>query len=96
MNYTFSKSGLAWPTDKDKYGQTQYAASDVVPPPNWALRYPNGRYNDTYPPPDLSQDESFMVWMRVAALPDFRKIWGRNDAEDLPAGRWRVSVDLSK
>lgn len=37
-----------------------------------------------------------MVWMHVAALPDFRKIWARNDSQDLPAGRWRISIDMSK
>ena len=37
-----------------------------------------------------------MVWMHVGALPDFRKIWGRNDSSDLPAGRWRVTIDMSK
>jgi hypothetical protein len=37
-----------------------------------------------------------MVWMHVAALPDFRKIWGRNDNEKLTPGRWRISIDMSK
>lgn len=36
-----------------------------------------------------------MVWMHVAALPDFRKIWARNDVETLEAGRWRVGIDMS-
>ncbi|KAI9496128.1 CDC50 family protein [Zychaea mexicana] len=93
--YDFATTGIAWPTDKDKYGITQYTPDSVVPPPNWALRYPDGRYNDAHPPPNLSQDESFMVWMRVAALPDFRKIWGRNDAMALSEGRWRIQVDMN-
>ena len=37
-----------------------------------------------------------MVWMRVAALPDFRKIWGRNDNDVLQPGRWRIQIDMSK
>ncbi|KAI8083342.1 ligand-effect modulator 3 family [Gilbertella persicaria] len=86
---------IAWPSDKQKYGRTQYQPSEIVPPPNWAQRYPNGQYTNEYPPPDLSTQERFMVWMHVAALPDFRKIWGRNDTLDLPAGRYRAYVDMN-
>lgn len=67
-----------------------------MPPPNWSLRYPDGKYTDEYPAPDLSNMERFMVWMHVAALPDFRKIWGRNDQDSLQVGRWRISIDMSK
>ncbi|KAF7723054.1 hypothetical protein EC973_002388 [Apophysomyces ossiformis] len=95
MTYDFSRVGIAWPTDRKKYGQTQYSLSQIVPPPNWASRYPNGRYNEENPPPDLSTMERFMVWMHVAALPDFRKIWGRNDHDNLVAGRWRVAIDMN-
>ncbi|RCH79994.1 hypothetical protein CU097_001523, partial [Rhizopus azygosporus] len=95
LTYSFSSNNIAWPSDKKKYGPTKYPLSDIVPPPNWANRYPNGQYTTEYPPPNLSQDEHFMVWMHVAALPDFRKIWGRNDSSDLPAGRWRVTIDMN-
>ncbi|KAI8393826.1 CDC50/LEM3 family [Radiomyces spectabilis] len=95
LSYGFSKKGIAWPTDKQKYGPTRYQVSQIVPPPNWALRYPDGKYTEQYPPPDLSQEEPFMVWMHVAALHDFRKIWGRNDHDKLFAGRWRVRIDMS-
>ena len=96
MTFDFSTTGIAWPTDKEKYAPTKYTPDSIVPPPNWAQRYPGGRYDADHPPPDLSQDESFMVWMRVAALPDFRKIWGRNDVEPLSEGRWRMHIDMSK
>jgi hypothetical protein len=62
---------------------------------NWATRYPNGSYTQDYPPPDLSTMERLMVWMHVAALPDFRKIWARNDDENLGVDRWRISIDMS-
>ncbi|KAI8986038.1 CDC50/LEM3 family [Pilobolus umbonatus] len=93
--YKFERTGIAWPTDKKKYSPTSYAMDQIAPPPNWALRYPNGLYTEQYPPPDLSTLESFMVWMHVAALPDFRKIWGRNDNEALTAGRWRIMIDMN-
>ncbi|ORX53075.1 CDC50-domain-containing protein [Hesseltinella vesiculosa] len=94
-HYNFSTSNVAWPTDKQKYGMTQYSISQIAPPPNWSLRYPNGAYTAQYPPPDLSTMERFMVWMHVSALPDFRKLWARNDQDDLQAGRWRVAIDMN-
>lgn len=95
-NYTFSRSNIAWPEDFQKYRPTQYSIEQLAPPPNWALRYPDGKYTEEYPPPDLSNMERLMVWMHMAALPDFRKIWARNDNDDLPAGRWRIYIDMSK
>ena len=32
-----------------------------------------------------------MNWMRIAALPDFRKLWGRI-LVDIPAGSYRVDI----
>lgn len=93
--YTFQRTGIAWPTDRQKYKPTSYQNSAIVPPPNWALRYPDGKYTDQYPAPDLSNTERFMVWMHTAALPDFRKIWARNDKDTLNPGRYRVSIDLN-
>ncbi|KAI9287159.1 CDC50/LEM3 family [Umbelopsis sp. AD052] len=93
QNYMFDSTNIAWPSDLQKYGKTQYSPSQIVPPPNWALQYPNGKFDDQHPPPDISQDQHLMVWMRTAALPDFRKIWGKNENTDLPAGRWRIMID---
>ncbi|CAG8555861.1 15980_t:CDS:2 [Acaulospora morrowiae] len=93
QSYEFSKKGIAWPSDKQKYGKTQYNIADIRPPPDWASRYPNGTYTQDYPPPDISQDESFQVWMRTAGLPDFRKLYGRNDTTVMEAGTYEISID---
>ncbi|KAI9274231.1 CDC50/LEM3 family [Sporodiniella umbellata] len=93
--YRFDRKDIAWPSDKQKYKPTHYPMGSIAPPANWATRYPNGTYTQEYPPPDISNMERLMVWMHVAALPDFRKIWGRNNHESLQADRWRVQIDLN-
>jgi hypothetical protein len=36
-------------------------------------------------------DPRFMNWMRVASLPDFRKLYARIN-EDLPAGQYSIQI----
>lgn len=36
-------------------------------------------------------DERFMVWMRVAALPNFRKVWARVNSEITP-GSYNLTI----
>lgn len=38
------------------------------------------------------EDEHFIVWMRTAGLPNFRKLWGRID-DGLPAGEYQVQIN---
>ncbi|KAJ2378135.1 alkylphosphocholine resistance protein lem3, partial [Coemansia sp. RSA 2603] len=64
----------------------------VVPPPNWHERYPDG-YNDTIP--DLSQDEHFLVWMRTAGLPTFRKLYMKNTEDTMKRGYYQVDVVMN-
>ncbi|KAI9006953.1 ligand-effect modulator 3 family [Hyaloraphidium curvatum] len=42
--------------------------------------------------PDLDTWERLQVWMRVAGLPTFRKLWGRNDAQTMPSGTWEIDI----
>ena len=81
INVTMSETGIAWATDKDKFKN----------PPE----YPELCNNDAlclyqmYPgvisKEEGVQSEHFMVWMRLSAMPRFRKLYGRID-EDIPAG----------
>ncbi|KIR90390.1 transcription regulator [Cryptococcus deuterogattii CBS 10090] len=89
QTYNFTESGIAWSGIRKNYASTltYISPSEVLPPPNWALKYPNG-YVDGFP--NLREDEHFQVWMRVATLPTFRKLWARNDNEIMAQGRYRV------
>lgn len=37
-------------------------------------------------------NEHFIVWMRTAGLPTFRKLWGKIE-EDLPKGVYQIEIE---
>ncbi|KAH7927728.1 Lem3/Cdc50 [Leucogyrophana mollusca] len=91
--FNFTQQGIAWPGEAKKYSATSGYSnlSQVVPPPNWALAYPNN-YTSDNPPPNLQTNEAFQNWMRTAGLPTFTKLYGRNDNDVLKAGEYVVTV----
>ncbi|KLO12027.1 Lem3/Cdc50 [Schizopora paradoxa] len=93
--YVLSEKGIAWPGEAKKYSDKPGYSnlSAIVPPPNWALRFPNG-YNDSNVP-NLNEDEHFQNWMRTAGLPTFTKLWGRNDADKLVAGTYQITAFMN-
>lgn len=94
VTYNMTDTGIAWPGERSKYQPTSYALSEIVPPPFWLARFPDG-YTDTNPPPDLGTDEHFINWMRTAGLPTFRKLYFRNDNEDLTGGQYEIVAYMS-
>lgn len=88
--YNMTTEGIAWSSDRDLYGESDYNYDDVVPPVNWRKRYP--AYNESFPFPDLKTDESFQVWMRTAGLPTFSKLALRNDNEPMEIGRYEMEI----
>jgi LEM3 (ligand-effect modulator 3) family / CDC50 family len=94
--YDFTEKGIAWPGEAKKYTQTlAYNLSEIVPPPNWAVKFPNN-YTEDQPPPNFHNDEHFQNWMRTAGLPTFTKLYGRNDHDELVQGRYQIAIDMSK
>ena len=95
--YEFTQKGIAWSGEAKKYvsppGYTNL--SEIIPPPNWMARFPNG-YTADQPPPDLHNDEHFQNWMRTAGLPTFTKLYGRNDNDELVQGRYEITIDMSE
>lgn len=89
--YNMTQKGIAWGSEADLYGKTKYTADQIVPPPNWHERYPNG-YTDERGIPNLHTDEAFQVWMRTAGLPTFSKLAMRNDKDTLQAGTYRIKI----
>jgi hypothetical protein len=90
-----SETGIAWPGEAKKYtAQPDYNLSQIVPPPNWRARYPEG-YTESNPPPNLKENEHFQNWMRTAGLPTFTKLYSRNDVDRLLKGRYQIVVSMS-
>lgn len=88
--------GIAWPGERQKYGTTKYLPGQAVPPPYWAVRYPEGYTAEGETAfPDLASDEHFQVWMRTAGLPTFRKLYFRNDDESMAAGQYELDISMS-
>ncbi|GJJ69015.1 hypothetical protein EMPS_01361 [Entomortierella parvispora] len=95
-NYTFADTGIAWSTDRTKYGNYGYTnLSAIVPPPNWSIRYPSDTYSADFPPPKITEDEHFQVWMRTAGWPTFLKAYGRNDNTVLKKGTYQMTIDMN-
>lgn len=90
--YEMTNKGIAWDSDKQLIKKTSYNQWQVLPPPNWHDRYPDG-YTDERPIPNLHEDEDFMVWMRTAGLPDFSKLSKRNHTTAMKAGTYRLDID---
>lgn len=88
--YSMTDKGIAWDSDKELIKNTEYQPWQVVPPPYWHNRYPNG-YNATNMP-KLHEDEHFMVWMRTAGLPTFSKLYKRNDVIAMPAAVYELDI----
>ena len=107
------RSGIAWATDKNAKFRNPEPKNDLpkafqhyVRPPNWKRDIWN---MDPDSKPPLTPDsngylyEPLIVWMRTAALPTFRKLYGRVDhsAEapyhnSLPKGKYNVKIHYSK
>lgn len=76
-NLTVNKKGISWKSDRDhKFGK------DVFPSNFQSGGLIGGAHlNESIP---LSEQEDLIVWMRTAALPTFRKLYGRIE-QDLQA-----------
>lgn len=91
QTYVMSHKGIAWDSDTKRYKKSSYRNSDVMPPPNWRVQYPDG-YTDKNPIPDLSEREDFQVWMRTAGLPTFSKLAMKNTTDAMPKGTYYVNI----
>lgn len=75
----FSPKGITWSSDKKIFKPTKYSLDQIQPPPSWIKNFPELIHNGQYIKiPEIWNDERFQVWMRVAAFPTFRKLYGKH------------------
>ncbi|XP_003705652.1 cell cycle control protein 50A isoform X1 [Megachile rotundata] len=98
------KTGIAWPSDKNiKFrnpeGDLREAFKDFAKPKNWnKYIYELDEENESN---NGFQNEDLIVWMRTAALPNFRKLYRRVDhtangfTEGLVKGDYWLNVTYS-
>ena len=73
------KNGIAWKSDRStKFKAPSEDPGQVGPNPDW-------EYTDV-------EDEDFIVWMRVAGLPRFKKLH-RVIRERVPKGTYTLQID---
>jgi hypothetical protein len=99
------KTGIAWPFEKELQfrnpsgNSLSQAFKGYAKPDSWKKNVweldPNSTDNNGF------QNEDFIVWMRTAALPTFRKLYRRIDhsmggfTEGLPKGNYTLFVEYS-
>lgn len=100
-------TGIAWATDKkSKFKNPEGSSLEVAfqkyeKPPNW--QKPIWKLDVKDPNNNGFLHEHLIVWMRTAALPTFRKLYGRIDHSSdppvhngLPASNYVLVIDYSK
>ncbi|CCK72049.1 aminophospholipid translocase regulatory protein CDC50 KNAG_0I02640 [Huiozyma naganishii CBS 8797] len=92
-NYHLTNKGISWKIDRKRFRRTQYNASQIAPPPNWAKRFPNGYTDQDIP--NIHRWEEFQVWMRTAPFPKFYKLALKNESSPLPAGNYTFDIGLN-
>jgi CCR4-NOT transcription complex subunit 1 len=91
--FSMTDKDISWSSDQSLYKKTQYTADQVVPPPNWMKKYPDGYTEENMP--DLHTWEALQVWMRTAALPSFMKLALKNETGVLTKGDYTIDVGLN-
>eukprot|EP01029_Cantina_marsupialis_P025023 TRINITY_DN6561_c0_g1_i1.p1 TRINITY_DN6561_c0_g1~~TRINITY_DN6561_c0_g1_i1.p1 ORF type:complete len:328 (+),score=55.52 TRINITY_DN6561_c0_g1_i1:76-1059(+) len=86
-DFQMDETDISWKSDRDEKFK---AISSVVKDKH---RDEVLFIDDLYPELSSVEDEHFIVWMRTAALPNFRKLYGRIE-KDIPAGT-TIKFDLT-
>ncbi|KJE92906.1 transmembrane protein 30A [Capsaspora owczarzaki ATCC 30864] len=92
--YAVTATGIAWSSDVDTKFSNPSSFANTVKPPNWPANVTTylSSSNPVHPNGEAYENEDFIVWMRTAALPNFRKLYRILDAP-LAAGTYDITID---
>lgn len=88
--YHMTDKGIAWGSDKSRYGLSKYRHDEVVPPPYWVKKYGENYTEANFP--NLHEMEGFQVWMRTAGFPMFNKLAMKNNSHPMKKGTYAVEI----
>jgi hypothetical protein len=104
QNMTCEKKGITWSSDYDKFVAPAVSASIWTGDRRWYSQAEADRFSSSDPyltrgwyalepghAVPITTDEDFMVWMRTASLPTFRKLY-RIFPKGLPRGRYNMFI----
>lgn len=93
------ETDIIFPLDRLKFQNPSDPSwwTKTAKPLNWTRKATD--LDPANPANNALQNEHFIVWMRTAAFPSFRKLWGRLEpesifakADSLPAGEYLLEV----
>jgi hypothetical protein len=93
--YSFPDKDISWKSDNVFVKPSRYSLDQVRAPPYWRNKTKygvdpkTGKYLNQLP--DLGLDERFLNWIRLSALPTFRKLYGKCTAS-IPPGTYTVTI----
>jgi hypothetical protein len=94
------RTGIAWSTDKSTKFNNPKSFENTIRPPNWRKNVTELDIEDDNN--NGFKNEDLIVWMRTAALPNFRKFYRKINHSDvyfndgLPKGNYSLTIDYSK
>ena len=92
--YSFPAKDISWKSDSVFVRQSSYSLDQVRAPPYWENRKGVDKATRKYKNqlPDLGLDERFLNWIRLSALPTFRKFYGKCTAS-IPPGTYIITIE---
>ncbi|ODV90693.1 hypothetical protein CANCADRAFT_24040 [Tortispora caseinolytica NRRL Y-17796] len=91
--YYMTNKDISWPSSSQRFRKTEYNYTQVVPPPNWALRYPDGYTEENFL--DLSTAYELQNWMEISGLPAFSKLALVNRTATMQSGTYQIDAALN-
>uniref|UniRef100_A0A8W8N0S6 Cell cycle control protein 50A n=1 Tax=Magallana gigas TaxID=29159 RepID=A0A8W8N0S6_MAGGI len=97
-NISLIATGIAWFSDKQDKFNNPSSWNGFTNPPNWNDKYVYNLSSEANNNGYINED--LIVWMRTAALPNFRKLYRKINhvgtfAERLPKGNYKLMVDYA-
>ncbi|XP_028773297.1 ALA-interacting subunit 3 [Neltuma alba] len=90
-NLTVNKKGISWKSDRDhKFGNDVFPKNFPNNFKNTSALIGGASLNESIP---LSEQEDLIVWMRTAALPTFRKLYGKIETDLNPGDSIQVILE---